>query len=990
MMDDALCDVIENGQTLPKTQVVEGVITFMPITSVEDKAQRMLEVKERSTLMMEMLPQRNLLKQQYENFTASNSEMLDQTFDRLQKLNTHAVVWRNKADRDTISMEDLYNNLKVYEPEVKGTSSLNSNIQNLVIVSSSKNNSTNGVVITAQAVNTANGVSTGGPQVNTANIDGLSDAVICTFLDSQPRRKLTVNGNKTTRFDKSNVECYNRHKRGNFPRECRAPRSQDTKHKESTKRNVPMETPALITLVSCDGLGGYDWRNFMPPKPNLSFTRLDEFANKLVVENSDAKTSETKPKNVKKNTNALIIKEWVSDDKGEEMIQPKFKQKTVKPSIPKIEFVKPKQPEKKARKTIKQFFISFKSFLIFVCMIVEMIRLSCGIKSQAGSDNRPPMLNKENYVPWSSRLLRLPEDIYVAVDSCETPQEIWLRVQQMIKVSDIGIQEKKAKLFNEWERQMAQPGINMGQDRQMQMVGGNANQNSNGNGTLVVARAEGNATRHNENQIRCYNYRGVGHFARNCTVRPRRRDAAYLQTQMLIAQKEEAGIQLQAEEFDLMAATADLDEIEKVNANCILMANLQQASTSTKFVGDLKSLAKEGDESLAKHKTFKLEIERLLRAVYKKCEECKFDKISYDKAYNDMQQKIERLQAQLGDLKGKSKDTLCLSNTLNPLSHKLENENVELELQVSDKKDTTSGKSENTMFSKQSILGKPHKVGEIHALSKPVTSNSIPAPQGSKVMINDKLIAPGMFRIYPFKPSWEEKHVPNYVRASVRIKSITVSQPPVITKKVVNSDSNGLSSKGVDNTNTRRPQPRSNTKNDRVPSASKSSQSENKGVKVENVKSKVVCDMCKQCLNSVNHDVCFLNYVNGMNSRGKKQKANVSINEKEKKQQLKVKKTNKVGSIKRLASPKPIKPRSFLRWSPTRRRFDLQGKIIVSSELDSQSDCSKGDNACTSYPLEPTIKWFPNSTFSLAGTVRFGNDHVAAILGFGDLQWEIF
>ncbi|GJW89744.1 hypothetical protein Tco_0167297 [Tanacetum coccineum] len=120
----------------------------------------------------------------------------------------------------------------------------------------------------------------------------------------------------------------------------------------------------------------------------------------------------------------------------------------------------------------------------------------------AGSENRPPMLNKENYVPWSSRLLRyaksrpngkliynsiingpyvrrmipepgdanravpveaddqaiqtillgLPEDIYAAVDSCETAQEIWLRVQQMMKDSDIGIQEKKAKLFNEWER----------------------------------------------------------------------------------------------------------------------------------------------------------------------------------------------------------------------------------------------------------------------------------------------------------------------------------------------------------------------------------------------------------------------------------------------------------------------------------------------------------------------------------------------------------
>nr|GEZ25520.1 hypothetical protein [Tanacetum cinerariifolium] len=81
-------------------------------------------------------------------------------------------------------------------------------------------------------------------------------------------------------------------------------------------------------------------------------------------------------------------------------------------------------------------------------------------------------------------------------------------------------------------------------------------------------------------RAQCMTESGLGHIARNCTARPRRRDAAYLQTQLLISQKEEAGIQLQAEEFDFMAAAGDLDEIKDVNAKYILMENLQHASTS--------------------------------------------------------------------------------------------------------------------------------------------------------------------------------------------------------------------------------------------------------------------------------------------------------------------------------------------------------------------------------------------------------------------------
>nr|GFA52354.1 hypothetical protein [Tanacetum cinerariifolium] len=93
-------------------------------------------------------------------------------------------------------------------------------------------------------------------------------------------------------------------------------------------------------------------------------------------------------------------------------------------------------------------------------------------------------------------------------------------------------------------------------------------------------RAETNGNGINENLIRCYNCQGVDHYASNCTVKPRKRDSAYLQKQIQIAQKEEAGIQLTSEEFDFMVAAGACKETKRANANCTLENKLQQASTS--------------------------------------------------------------------------------------------------------------------------------------------------------------------------------------------------------------------------------------------------------------------------------------------------------------------------------------------------------------------------------------------------------------------------
>nr|GEZ44169.1 reverse transcriptase domain-containing protein [Tanacetum cinerariifolium] len=100
----------------------------------------------------------------------------------------------------------------------------------------------------------------------------------------------------------------------------------------------------------------------------------------------------------------------------------------------------------------------------------------------------------------------------------------------------------------------------------------------------------------------------------------------------------------------------------------------------------------------------------------------------------------------------------------------------------------------------------------------------------------------------------------------------------------------------------------------------------------------------------------------------KKHKAKVSFKENQMTYQPQVPKPKKVGFLERLATPKPRKPRFLLRWPPTGRLFDQERKIVDSNESESQSDCSNGDNACTSNTTEPKIKRFPNST-SLLGSL---------------------
>ncbi|GJT39562.1 hypothetical protein Tco_0939427 [Tanacetum coccineum] len=114
-----------------------------------------------------------------------------------------------------------------------------------------------------------------------------------------------------------------------------------------------------------------------------------------------------------------------------------------------------------------------------------------------------------------------------------------------------------------------------------------------------------------------------------------------------------------------------------------ILASLSGTQSDKCFVYDSDgSTEVPNDENCCDHDIFNMHTHEVQYTdLQTELDQCKYDKILYDKAYNDMQQKIERLQAQLGDLKGKSSDTQCASNTLDPLSQKLEDENVSLESQ---------------------------------------------------------------------------------------------------------------------------------------------------------------------------------------------------------------------------------------------------------------------------------------------------------------------
>ncbi|GKF89994.1 hypothetical protein Tco_0263957, partial [Tanacetum coccineum] len=142
------------------------------------------------------------------------------------------------------------------------------------------------------AVNTAHGVSTVSTQVNAANftnIDNLSDAVIYAFFSSQPNSPQLIHKDLQHIHPDDMEEMDLRWQMDMLTikarRECIAPRNQDNKNKESSRRSVPVETSTSIALVSYDGLGGYDWSDQAEEGPNYALMAFSSSKLDLEVSN---------------------------------------------------------------------------------------------------------------------------------------------------------------------------------------------------------------------------------------------------------------------------------------------------------------------------------------------------------------------------------------------------------------------------------------------------------------------------------------------------------------------------------------------------------------------------------------------------------------------------------------------------------------------------------------------------------------------------------
>ncbi|GJW13772.1 ribonuclease H-like domain-containing protein [Tanacetum coccineum] len=321
LQDYALWEIIEDGNSFkPVARTTTNdddtsTLTKPGVVTTDEKIQMKNDLKSRSILMMTLPSEHLLTFNQYKD-AKTLFEAIEARFGgneatkKTQKtLLMHVVVWRNKPDLGSISFDNLYNNFKIVEQEVKRSvnSSSNSSSHNVAFVSTPSSINDVFVNIASSSLSTASTID------NTAR---LSDATIYAFLANQLNgshvvhedleqiheddleemdlkwqlallsmkarkfyqrtgKKIIINGSDTAGYDKTKVECFNCHKMGHFARECRNPRSQEnrSRNQDSSRRTVNVEESSSKAMLAIDGVG-FDWSFMTEEKTPTNFALM--------------------------------------------------------------------------------------------------------------------------------------------------------------------------------------------------------------------------------------------------------------------------------------------------------------------------------------------------------------------------------------------------------------------------------------------------------------------------------------------------------------------------------------------------------------------------------------------------------------------------------------------------------------------------------------------------------------------------------------------
>nr|GEW64284.1 hypothetical protein [Tanacetum cinerariifolium] len=273
----------------------------------------------------------------YKNFNSLSKEPLDSIFNRLQKIisqldilgenisqedlnmkflrslpyewNTHVVVWRNKADLDTMSLDDLYNNFQTVEQEVKRTVTISSSLESHNMAFLSSLGSTNEVDIANIQVSTVSKPISTFKQIHEDDLEEMDLKWQLALLSMRARRyfqrtvkKININRSDTAGYDKTRVECFNCHKMGYFSRECRSPRNQESRlrNQDNSRKTVNVEDTTSRAMVAIDGADKDETINLVSEQREVQKTA------ELLKDDDDATLAET----------LLNIKRGTSKDRG--------------------------------------------------------------------------------------------------------------------------------------------------------------------------------------------------------------------------------------------------------------------------------------------------------------------------------------------------------------------------------------------------------------------------------------------------------------------------------------------------------------------------------------------------------------------------------------------------------------------------------------------------------------------------------------------------